>query len=285
MKAKQDRFYLINSVKLPDNAHVVDAANTHDCQLTCLNNCSCTAYSHNGTCLVWHDHMMNLQDNTGGSSDRIFIRLAASEIPNSETKKWWIIGIIIGAFIIIGLGVTIVHFLHKRRISSINQGDGPLIRFKYSDLQFLTRNFSETLGAGSFGSVFKGVLPDTTTVAVKKLEGFHQGEKQFRAELSTIGNIHHINLIRLLGFCSEGAKRLLVYEYMPNGSLDKLLFRDSSINLNWKIKHQIAVGIAKGLAYLHEECRDCIIHCDIKPENILLDASYVPKVADFGLAK
>ncbi|XP_066313052.1 G-type lectin S-receptor-like serine/threonine-protein kinase At2g19130 [Miscanthus floridulus] len=286
MKAKQDRFYLINSVKLPDNAHVVDAANTHDCQLTCLNNCSCTAYSHNGTCLVWHDHMMNLQDNTGGSSDRIFIRLAASEIPNSETKKWWIIGIIIGAFIIIGLGVTIVHFLHKRRrISSINQGDGPMIRFKYSDLQFLTRNFSETLGAGSFGSVFKGVRPDTTTVAVKKLEGFHQGEKQFRAEVSTIGNIHHINLIRLLGFCSEGAKRLLVYEYMPNGSLDKLLFRDSSINLNWKIKHQIAVGIAKGLAYLHEECRDCIIHCDIKPENILLDASYVPKVADFGLAK
>ncbi|PVH37694.1 hypothetical protein PAHAL_5G061700 [Panicum hallii] len=283
---KQDRFYLINNVKLPDSAHIVNAANIHDCELICLSNCSCTAYSHNRTCLVWHNHLMNLQDSTGGSSDRIFIRLDASEIPNSGTKKWWIICIIIGGFIILSLGITIIYFLYKRsRIGSINQGDGPLISFKYSDLQFLTRNFSERLGAGSFGTVFKGVLPDTTTLAVKKLEGFHQGEKQFRAEVSTIGNIHHMNLIRLLGFCSEGAKRLLVYEYMPNGSLDKHLFDSGSVTLNWKIKHQIAVGIAKGLAYLHEECRDCIIHCDIKPQNILLDASFVPKVADFGLAK
>jgi serine/threonine protein kinase len=94
-----------------------------------------------------------------------------------------------------------------------------------------------------------------------------------------------MNLIRLLGFCSEGVKRLLVYEYMPNGSLDKHLFGSSCTTLSWKIRYQIAVGIAKGLAYLHEECRDCIIHCDIKPQNILLDASFVPKLADFGLAK
>jgi serine/threonine protein kinase len=167
----------------------------------------------------------------------------------------------------------------------MNQGDGSLISFKYRDLQFITRNFSERLGAGSFGSVFRGVLLNTTIVAVKKLEGFHQGDKQFRAEVSTIGSIHHINLIRLLGFCSEGAKRLLVYEYMPNGSLDKHLFGSSSTTLNWNVRYQIAVGIAKALAYLHDQCRDCIIHCDIKPQNILLDASFVPKVADFGLAK
>ncbi|WVZ67881.1 hypothetical protein U9M48_016899 [Paspalum notatum var. saurae] len=287
VKAKQDGFYQINSVKLPDNAHIINADNIHDCELICLNNCSCTAYSHNGTCLVWHDRLMNLQDSAGGGSDdRIFIRLAASEIHNSETKKWWVIGIIIGGFIILSFGVTIIYFIHKRRrIGSIDQQGGSLISFKYSDLQFLTRNFSERLGAGSFGSVFKGVLPDKTTVAIKKLEGFHQGEKQFRAEVSTIGSIHHMNLIRLLGFCSEGVKKLLVYEYMPNGSLDKYMFDSSPNTLSWKIKHQIAVGIAKGLAYLHEECRDCIIHCDIKPENILLDTSFVPKVADFGLAK
>ncbi|XP_062207736.1 G-type lectin S-receptor-like serine/threonine-protein kinase At2g19130 [Phragmites australis] len=286
VKTKQDRFYVINSVKLPDNAHGIDAANVRACELTCLNNCSCTAYSHNGTCLVWYNHLINLQDNIVGSSDSIFIRLAASELPNSGTKKRWIIVIIIGGFVVLSFGVTILYFCHRRRrISGINHVDGSLISFKYRDLQFLTRNFSERLGAGSFGSVFKGVLPDTTTVAVKKLEGIHQGEKQFRAEVSTIGNIHHMNLIRLVGFCSEGKKRLLVYEYMPNGSLDKHLFGSSSITFSWKIRHQIAVGIARGLAYLHEECRDCIIHCDVKPQNILLDASFVPKVADLGLAK
>jgi len=232
---------------------------------------------------------MNLQDNIGGLRDSISIRLDASELPNSGTKKWWIIIIIIGGggLIVLSFGVTILYFYRRRQRhkSGINHDDGALISFKYRDLQSLTRNFSERLGAGSFGSVFKGVLLDTATVAVKRLEGFHQGDKQFRTEVSTIGNIHHINLIRLLGFCSEGVKRLLVYEYMPNGSLDKHLFGSSCTTLSWKMRYQIAVGIAKGLAYLHEECRDSIIHCDIKPENILLDASFVPKVADFGLAK
>ncbi|KAL6840322.1 hypothetical protein ACP4OV_030132 [Aristida adscensionis] len=287
VKTKQDRFYVITSVKLPDNADIIDAASVRACELTCLNNCSCVAYSHNGTCLVWYNHLMNLQDNIGGSTDSIFIRLAASELPNSGSKKRWIIVVTIGGLIVVSLGITVLYLSHRRRTRTrgISHSDGSLISFKYTDLQFLTRKFSERLGAGSFGSVFKGVLLDNTTVAVKKLEGFHQGDKQFRAEVSTIGNIHHINLIRLLGFCSEGSKRLLVYEYMPNGSLDQYLFASSSMSLNWKTRHQIAVGIAKGLAYLHEECRDCIIHCDIKPQNILLDASFVPKVADFGLAK
>jgi len=211
---------------------------------------------------------MNLQDNIDGSSDVIFIRVAASELSNSENKKLWLIGIIIGGFIVLSFGVAILYFLHRRRtiINGLNHVDGSLISFKYSNLQLLTRNFSERLGAGSFGSVFKGVVSDTTAVAVKKLEGFHQGEKQFRTEVSTIGNIHNINLIRLLGFYSEGVKRLLVYEYMPNGSLDKHLFGSSCTTLSWKMRYQIAVGIAKGLAYLHEECRDSIIHCDIKPE-------------------
>jgi len=225
MQMKQDKFYVINSVKLPDDAHSIDAASVRACELTCLNNCSCIAYSHNGTCWVWYNHLMNLQDNIGGSRDIISIRLDASELPNSGTKKWWIIIIIIGGggLIVLSFGVTILYFSHRRQryISGINHGDGALISFKYRDLQSLTRNFSERLGAGSFGSVFKGVLPDATIVAIKKLEGFHQGDKQFRADVSTIGNIHHINLIRLLGFCSKGPMRLLVYEYMPRGSLDK----------------------------------------------------------------
>jgi len=119
---------------------------------------------------------------------------------------------------------------------------------------------------------------------VKKLDGLSQGEKQFRAEVSTIGTIQHVNLIRLLGFCSEQSMRMLVYEYMPNGSLERI-FASTPVELSWNVRFQIALGIAKGLSYLHEECRSCIIHCDIKPENVLLDASFMPKIADFGLAK
>ena len=99
------------------------------------------------------------------------------------------------------------------------------------------------------------------------------------------GTIHHINLVRLQEFCLEGSNRFLVYEYMSNSSLESQLFRSNSKILDWKTRCHIALGTARGLAYLHEKCRDCIIHCDIKPENILLDVEYNPKVSDFGLAK
>ena len=123
-------------------------------------------------------------------------------------------------------------------------------------------------------------------MAVKQLEGIEQGEKQFRMEVATISSTHHWNLVRLIGFCSEGRHRLLVYEFMKNGSLDAFLFSaESSRNLNWAGRFKVAVGTARGITYLHEECRDCIVHCDIKPENILLDDNYNAKVSDFGLAK
>ncbi|KAJ4751875.1 Serine/threonine-protein kinase [Rhynchospora pubera] len=162
---------------------------------------------------------------------------------------------------------------------------GTVSAFTYQDLAYITKNFSETLGKGGFGSVYKGTLPNSTVVAVKRLRDINQSDKSFRAEVSTIGNIQHLNLIRLLGFCSKKGQKLLVYEYMPVGSLDKHLFGNSSASLTWKTRYQITLGISRGLHYLHEECRDCIIHCDIKPENILLDKSFVPKIADFGLAK
>ena len=157
--------------------------------------------------------------------------------------------------------------------------------FSYIDFQSATKKISEKLGGGSFGSVFMGCLSDSVIVAVKKLEGARQGDKQFRAEVSSIGIIHHRNLVKLIGFCCEADKRLLVYEHMPNGSLDSHLFQSHGSILDWAIRYQIALGVARGLGYLHHGCQDCIIHCDIKPQNILLDASFVPKIADFGMAK
>ncbi|XP_059078247.1 G-type lectin S-receptor-like serine/threonine-protein kinase At2g19130 [Cryptomeria japonica] len=109
------------------------------------------------------------------------------------------------------------------------------------------------------------------------MEGSRQDEKHFRAEISCLGNIQHANLVRLRGFCAEGSRRFLIYDYMPNGSLDSLIFSSNPKSkqkvLDWRIRFEIALGTARGLLYLHEECRDCIIHCDVKPENMLLDDS------------
>ncbi|XP_061376418.1 G-type lectin S-receptor-like serine/threonine-protein kinase SD2-5 [Gastrolobium bilobum] len=164
---------------------------------------------------------------------------------------------------------------------------GMPIRFSYNDLETATNNFSVKLGHGGFGSVYKGVLPDGTQLAVKKLEGIGQGKKEFRAEVSIIGSIHHNHLVRLKGFCAEGTHRLLAYEYMANGSLDRWIFNKNKgeFLLDWDTRFNIALGTAKGLAYLHQDCDSKIVHCDIKPENVLLDDNFSAKVSDFGLAK
>ncbi|XP_021760474.1 G-type lectin S-receptor-like serine/threonine-protein kinase At1g34300 [Chenopodium quinoa] len=170
----------------------------------------------------------------------------------------------------------------------LEYASGAPVQFSYKDLQQATRNFKEKLGAGGFGAVYKGILANRTVAAVKQLEGIEQGEKQFRMEVATISSTHHLNLVRLIGFCSEGKHRLLVYEFMKNGSLDSFLFAtedESGRLLSWEHRFNIALGTARGITYLHEECRDCIVHCDIKPENILLDDNYNAKVSDFGLAK
>ncbi|GAB2271959.1 hypothetical protein Dimus_006787 [Dionaea muscipula] len=183
----------------------------------------------------------------------------------------------------------------------LEYASGAPVQFTYTDLQRATKGFKEKLGEGGFGAVYRGILANRTLAAVKQLEGIEQGEKQFRMEVATISSTHHLNLVRLIGFCSEGRHRLLVYEFMKNGSLDSFLFDNSAADeaaheiqggggkgkllLDWEQRFNIALGTARGITYLHEECRDCIVHCDIKPENILLDENYNARVSDFGLAK
>ncbi|KAK3007696.1 hypothetical protein RJ639_013305, partial [Escallonia herrerae] len=150
-------------------------------------------------------------------------------------------------------------------------------KFTYAELKKATRNFNEEIGRGGSGVVYKGILPDNRATAIKRLNEANQGEAEFLAEVSIIGRLNHMNLLE-----TWGKHRLLVYEYMEHGSLAANLYSNA---LDWEKRLGIALGTAKGLAYLHEECLEWVLHCDVKPHNILPDSNYQPKVADFGLSK
>ncbi|KAH7842833.1 hypothetical protein Vadar_009634 [Vaccinium darrowii] len=231
-----DKFYVYSNVVLPVNSLSVNASSSaSECESSCLNNCSCTAYSYDNGCLIWIGELVNLQQlsSNDGRGKTLYLRLAASEFPKGNNKKGIIIGVVAGsvAVLLLGLVLTLIWKRQRRFVGKTKAVEGSLVAFGYKDLQNATKSFSEKLGGG-------------------------------------------------------GNQKLLVYDYMPNGSLDSHLFREKEGQvLDWKMRYEIALGTARGLTYLHEKCRDCIIHCDIKPENILLDTEFCPKVADFGLAK
>ncbi|CAH9096001.1 unnamed protein product [Cuscuta epithymum] len=162
-------------------------------------------------------------------------------------------------------------------------------QFQFETLVSATNNFhlSNKLGEGGFGPVFKGRLRDGREVAVKKLsQSSRQGNREFQMEAKVLTRVQHRNVVNLLGYCVHGAEKLLVYEFMSNESLDKILFKSGKRGmLDWERRHGIITGIAKGLLYLHEDSHICIIHRDIKGSNILLDDKWMPKIADFGMAR
>lgn len=273
-----------NLQELPDQPKDTRAETSQDCEATCLSNCQCVAYSYDHSeCKIWYEKLLNLTSANNMLQAKIYIRIGTSH--GKRLRHIQLVILVIGS-ISVALLIMLVLIWVYNRSSRQTEVEGFLAVYSYAQLKRATRNFSDKLGEGGFGSVFRGTIAGSTDVAVKKLNGLghRDRDKNFRAEVQTLGMIQHTNLVRLLGFCTEGTRRLLVYEYMPNGSLDSHLFPERSI-LSWHLRHRIAIGIAKGLAYLHEECRHCIIHCDIKPENILLNAELCPKIADFGMAK
>ncbi|KAG6672017.1 hypothetical protein I3842_16G035300 [Carya illinoinensis] len=198
---------------------------------------------------------------------------------------WFVCGL--GGLEIVGIFLVWLLLFGTPKSSSANK-QGYLLaitgfrKFNYSELKKATKGFTEEIGRGAGGIVYKGVLADNRVAAIKQLYEAHQGEDVFLAEVSIIGRLNHMNLIEMWGYCAEGKHRLLVSEYMEHGSLADNL---SSNSLDWKKRFEIALGTAKGLSYLHEECLEWVLHCDVKPENIFLDSYYKPKVADFGLSK
>ncbi|MFS7954995.1 putative protein kinase RLK-Pelle-DLSV family [Helianthus anomalus] len=162
------------------------------------------------------------------------------------------------------------------------------VYYDYKDLRLATDNFSQAnvLGKGGFGEVFKAILDDKNIVAVKRIQVQQAGGKEeCENEVKLISNIQHRNLLRLLGWSSQGSHLLLVLEYMPNGSLDRFLWGAQRGTLDWNQRYEIILGIARGLAHLHDEFHFKIVHRDIKSSNILLSDDFRPKIADFGLAR
>ncbi|XP_042497681.1 LEAF RUST 10 DISEASE-RESISTANCE LOCUS RECEPTOR-LIKE PROTEIN KINASE-like 2.1 [Macadamia integrifolia] len=170
-----------------------------------------------------------------------------------------------------------------------NLGSPAPKRYSYSDIKKMTNSFKEKLGQGGYGGVFKGNLPDGRLVAVKVLNASKGNGEEFINEVSSISRTSHVNIVTLLGFCFDGSKRALIYEFMTNGSLEKFIYNKKSMktypHLGWERLYQIAIGIAQGLEYLHRGCNTRILHFDIKPHNVLLDEDFCPKISDFGLAK
>uniref|UniRef100_A0A0E0IHI4 non-specific serine/threonine protein kinase n=1 Tax=Oryza nivara TaxID=4536 RepID=A0A0E0IHI4_ORYNI len=215
-------------------------------------------------------------------------------IPKRKSKAGAISGILIGAIVLVLAALFGVFTLVKKRRALAQQKEelynlvGRPDVFSYAELKLATDNFSSQniLGEGGFGPVYKGKLPDERVIAVKQLsQSSHQGTSQFVTEVATISAVQHRNLVILHGCCIDSKTPLLVYEYLENGSLDRAIFGDSNLNLDWVMRFEIILGIARGLTYLHEESSVRIVHRDIKASNVLLDTNLIPKISDFGLAK
>ncbi|KAF3487136.1 hypothetical protein F2Q69_00056444 [Brassica cretica] len=292
-------------------ANYSDIGNVSKCGSMCLSDCKCVASVYgldDEKPYCWILKSLNF----GGFKDpgsTLFVKTRANEsypFNNHDDKdsksnkshglrqKVLVIPIVVGMLVLVALlGMLLYYNVGRKRTlkravkNSLILCDSP-VSFTYRDLQNATNNFSQLLGSGGFGTVYKGSVAGETLVAVKRLDRvLSHGEREFITEVNTIGSMHHMNLVRLCGYCSEDSHRLLVYEFMINGSLDKWIFSSDRTGrlLDWRTRFEIAVATAQGISYFHEQCRNRIIHCDIKPENILLDENFCPKISDFGLAK
>ncbi|KAF5771634.1 putative protein kinase RLK-Pelle-SD-2b family [Helianthus annuus] len=279
----------------------MERVNMKTCKQACLNNCSCKAaffqyYSNvsRGKCFLLSEVFTMKTFGDTGINVLAFIKIQKVTSHRVSRQVARVLGSTIGSFVllvVVGIGF-ITYIVHKRKgdvemeEEYLDQVPGMPTRFSFDELRIATENFSKKLGEGGFGSVFEGSLKDGSKIAVKCLEGLSQIKTSFLAEVQSVGSIHHVNLVRLRGFCTLKSQRFLVYDFMINGSLDRWIYHGVREHiLEWECRKKIILDVAKGLTYLHEDCRQKIVHLDIKPQNILLDNDFNAKVSDFGLSK
>ncbi|XP_042028332.1 G-type lectin S-receptor-like serine/threonine-protein kinase SD1-13 [Salvia splendens] len=319
LQCGEDGFERMRHMKVPDFPMPLPSRIQDECRTTCLGNCSCIAYAYDGNigCMFWSDTLIDTQEFDGVGVD-LYVRLSASEFDSHKERKLYIIiGVAVGFFC-----MSIVMFIawwlivkrkgNKAQDSSILEAGqmfttdstaivlkneskevniGDLPKFTFEMLANATNQFhlDNLLGRGGFGPVYKGVLANEKEIAVKRLSAESgQGMQEFMNEVILISKLQHKNLVKLLGGCVEKEEKILIYEYMPNKSLDACLFGPTNPTkklLDWNMRYSIIEGIGRGILYLHRDSRLRIIHRDLKPSNVLLDKDWNPKISDFGMAR
>ncbi|XP_071725857.1 G-type lectin S-receptor-like serine/threonine-protein kinase At4g27290 [Rutidosis leptorrhynchoides] len=299
-----DGFIKYSNFSLPDTEGTWFnmSMNLEECEAKCLKNCTCMAYalpddSLGGKgCVHWFKDLIDMRESANNGD--IFVRMASSELVALSTSKKKdgpnikvILSVIVTGVLLICFISTWLWYVRKKKNNeqSIKGGNEELQMFSFTTISTATANFStdNKLGEGGFGVVYKGVLEEGLEIAVKRLcTTSNQGVDEFKNEVTCISRVQHRNLVKLLGCCIKGDEKLLIYEYMPNKSLDSFIFDENrSVLLDWPKRYNIIKGIARGLLYLHHDSRLRIIHRDLKAGNILLDHDMNPKISDFGLAR
>ncbi|ONI12007.1 hypothetical protein PRUPE_4G139500 [Prunus persica] len=311
-----DIFKKYSGMKLPntEQSWYNSSMNLKECEMMCMNSfCSCTAFANLDVrdggrgCLLWFSDLIDIRYSTGNGQD-VYIRMAASELDqgsntdtNAKTSKSNVkkVRIIVTSTVLstvlLILGLTLLLYVWKKQHQkygkprSSQKEDMELPLFDLAAVVRATNSFSNDskLGEGGFGSVFKGTLKDGQEIAAKRLSKHStQGLNELKNEVTHIAKLQHRNLVKLLGCCIQEDEMMLIYEFMPNKSLDFFIFdQRKSMMLDWPKRFDIINGIARGLLYLHQDSRLRVIHRDLKASNVLLDSGFNPKISDFGLAR